>query len=29
METKDIIVELTNKNGLSQKALTEKIFVAR
>ena len=27
METKDIIVELRTKNGLSQEALAEKIFV--
>ena len=29
METKDIIVELRTKNGLSQEALAEKIFVTR
>ena len=29
METKDIIVELRTKKGLSQEALAEKVFVTR
>ena len=29
METKDIIVELRTKTGLSQEALAEKVFVTR
>ena len=29
METKDIIVELRKKNGLSQDELAEKVFVTR
>ena len=29
METKDLIVELRTKKGLSQEALAEKIFVTR
>lgn len=29
METKDIILELRNKSGLSQDALAEKVFVTR
>ena len=29
METKDIIVELITKKGLSQEALAEKVFVTR
>ena len=29
METKDIILELRTKSGLSQEALAEKLFVTR
>ena len=29
METKDIILELRTKKGLSQEALAEKVFVTR
>ena len=29
METKDVILELRTKNGLSQEALAEKLFVTR
>ena len=29
METKDVIVELRKKNGLSQDELAEKVFVTR
>lgn len=29
METKDVILELRTKNGLSQEAFAEKLFVTR
>lgn len=29
METKDILLELRQKNGLSQEELAEKVFVTR
>ena len=29
METKDVILELRNRSGLSQEALAEKLFVTR